>query len=69
MKEGANGSRLFMEAKRVAGKHPTTLITDALGSYMMAAKLDFPDATHIREIAFKGKIHNNIYDALKGCSS
>jgi putative transposase len=66
VKEGANASRLFMEAKRVAAKSPTTLITDALGSYAMAAKLDFPNATHIREIAFKGGVHNNKMERMNG---
>ena len=66
VKEGANASRLFMQAKRVAGKSPSTLITDALGSYSMAAKLDFPNADHIREIALDGVIHNNKMERMNG---
>jgi len=66
VKEGAKASRLFMQAKRVAGKSPSTLITDALGSYSMAAKLDFPKATHIREIALAGSIHNNKMERMNG---
>jgi putative transposase len=66
VKEGAYASRLFMEAKRVADKSPTMLITDALGSYAMAAKLDFPKAEHVREIAFAGKIHNNKMERMNG---
>ncbi|MGP8125581.1 MAG: DDE-type integrase/transposase/recombinase [Nitrososphaerales archaeon] len=66
VKQGANASRLFMEAKRVAGKAPKTLITDALPSYVMAANLDFPHAAHVREIAFKGKVHNNKMERMNG---
>ena len=66
VKEGANASRLFMEAKRMAGKQPTTLITDALPSYAMASALDFPNTKHIREIAFKGRIHNNKMERMNG---
>ena len=65
-KEGANASRLFIKAKTVAEKEPTTLITDALGSYKMAAELDFPQATHVREIAFTGGIHNNKMERMNG---
>jgi transposase-like protein len=68
VKQGANASRLFMKAKKVAGREPETIITDALPSYVMAKNLDFPHATHIREVALTGRIHNNIYDALKGYS-
>jgi transposase-like protein len=66
VKEGANASRLFMEAKRATGKAPTTLITDALRSYGMAAKLDFPHATHVREIALTGRVHNNKMERMNG---
>ena len=66
VKEGANASRLFMEAKRVAGKSPLTLITDGLNSYKMAAELDFPQTTHIKEIAFAGRVHNNKMERMNG---
>lgn len=66
VKQGANASRLFMEAKRVAGKEPKTIITDALPSYVMASNLDFPHATHVREIALAGKVHNNKMEQMKG---
>ena len=55
-----------MEAKGVAGKAPRTLITDALPTYSMASKLDFPHATHIREIALAGKVHNNKMERMNG---
>ena len=32
----------------------------------MAAKLDFPKATHVREIALAGKIHNNKMERMNG---
>lgn len=66
VKEGANASRLFIKAKHAAGKEPTALITDALGSYKMAAELDFPHATHTREIAFAGGVHNNKMERMNG---
>jgi transposase-like protein len=66
VKEGANASRLFIKAKQAARKEPTALITDALGSYKMAAELDFPHATHTREIAFAGGIHNNKMERMNG---
>lgn len=66
VKEGANASRLFMQSKRIAGKSPSTLITDALGSYAMAAKLDFPQTIHVREIALSGRIHNNKMERMNG---
>jgi transposase-like protein len=66
VKEGANASRLFIEAKKVAGKQPSTLITDALPSYSMAAHFDFPHATHVREIALDGKVHNNKMERMNG---
>jgi transposase-like protein len=66
VKQGANADRLFIKARRVAGKAPETLITDALPSYMMAASLNFPHATHVREIALAGKIHNNKMERMNG---
>lgn len=66
VKESANASRLFMQAKKVAGKSPAILITDALPSYAMAAKLDFPNATHVREIAIDGVVHNNKMERMNG---
>jgi hypothetical protein len=44
------------------------MITDALPSYMMASKLNFPEATHVREIAFKGSVHNNKMERMNGKS-
>ena len=66
VKEGANASRLFIKSKTVAGRSPSILITDGLGSYAMAAKLDFPNAKHIKEITLKGKIHNNKMERMNG---
>jgi hypothetical protein len=62
----AYANRLFVHAKRVAGKEPKTLITDDLGSYKMAEEFEFPHTKHIREIAFMGKIHNNKQERLNG---
>jgi len=66
VKQGANADRLFIRAKQVTGKEPSMLITDALPSYMMAAKLNFPHANHVREIAFAGGIHNNKMERMNG---
>ena len=32
----------------------------------MATELDFPQATHVREIAFEGGIHNNKMERMNG---
>jgi len=66
VKENAYANRLFVHAKRVAGKEPKTLITDALGSSKMAAEFEFPHATHIREIALRGRVHNNKMERMNG---
>ncbi len=65
-KENADASRLFRRAKALAGKKPTTLITDALGSYHMASTFEFPHTAHVREIALAGQVHNNKMERMNG---
>jgi putative transposase len=65
-KENTNAVHLFRMAKEATGKEPKTLITDALGSYKMAAEFEFKQATHIREIAIDGKVHNNKMERMNG---
>jgi transposase-like protein len=65
-KEGANASRLFRRSKASAGKEPKTLITDGLRTYAEAAALDFPHATHIKEIRLAGTVHNNKMERMNG---
>ncbi len=67
-KENTNAVQLFKKSREATGKEPKILITDALGSYKMASEFEFKQTKHIREIAIDGKVHNNIYDALKGYS-
>jgi hypothetical protein len=55
-----------MDSRRVTGKQPTTLITDALPSYAMASPLGFPSATHIHEAAFKGRVRSNRMERMNG---
>lgn len=65
-KENTNATQLFRKARETAGKEPKTLITDALGSYKMAAEFEFKGTTHIREIALGGKVHNNKMERMNG---
>ncbi len=66
---------LFREAKEIAQKIPKTFITDGANNFHDAYRKEFwpqfgekESATHVREIRMDGIVHNNIYDALKGCS-
>ncbi len=58
--------KLFTEAKRLMGKQPKTLITDALPSYSVASQQVFAGTNHIREIQLKGAIHNNKMERMNG---
>jgi transposase-like protein len=58
-KEKHDARVLFFRAKRLMGKQPKTLITDGLPSYSVACEQVFDQATHIRKITLKGKVHNN----------
>jgi hypothetical protein len=49
-------------------------IVEGARNYQRAFKREFytnyqPISVHIRDIRLSGKVHNNIYDALKGCCS
>ncbi|MFH0896736.1 MAG: DDE-type integrase/transposase/recombinase [Candidatus Bathyarchaeota archaeon] len=62
--------RLFQLGKEVAGKTPKILITDGLRSYQ-SAFLDVyatnpQTATHIRDIGFGKKLHNNKMERFNG---
>jgi transposase-like protein len=73
-KERHNPRGLFKEGLRVSvGVAPKTLITDGLPSYHHAFKREFawkttPTTTpaHIREISFKGTVHNNKMERMNG---
>jgi transposase-like protein len=65
-KENTNAVQLFRRAKEATGKAPKTLITDALGSYKMAAEFEFKQTKHIREIAVDGEVHNNKMERMNG---
>ncbi|MDG7009965.1 MAG: IS1/IS6 family transposase [Nitrososphaerota archaeon] len=65
-KENTNAVQLFRKSREATGKEPKTLITDALGSYKMASEFEYPRTKHIREIALKGKIHNNKMERMNG---
>jgi transposase-like protein len=62
---------LFTESKRVAGKKPTTLITDGGMHFTKPFKNEFytakyPRTEHIRDIRIAGKVHNNKMERLNG---
>ena len=64
---------MFKEAKKIAGKVPTTLISDKAGNFHEAWKdqyraKNFPhkDTLHINEIALDGIHHNNQTESFNG---
>ncbi|MGP8057094.1 MAG: IS6 family transposase [Nitrososphaerales archaeon] len=67
-KERHDARNLFHRSAEVAGKSPSLLITDGLPAYRQAAIKEFrtnqgrDGAIHVRDIAFKGRVHNNNYD-------
>jgi transposase-like protein len=70
-KEGHDASRFFRESAKIAGKVPSTLITDGLNSYGSAFNRVYSHTTgkspeHIREITLTGKIHNNKMERMNG---
>jgi transposase-like protein len=58
-KDKHDARKLFVEARRLMKKQPKEFITDGLPTYSATAKKVFPNANHIRKIAFDGKVHNN----------
>jgi transposase-like protein len=65
-KADTNATKLFRSAKETAGKQPKTLITDGLNSYKEASRFEFPQTTHVKEIALAGSIHNNKMERMNG---
>ena len=64
---------MFKEAKRVAGKVPTTLISDKAANFHHAWKTQYKaknflhkDTWHINEVAFDGIHHNNQMESFNG---
>lgn len=63
--------KLFELGKKLAGKKPTTLITDGLHAYRVAYRKEFwslrnPRTKHIRNIAMKGDKNNNKMERFNG---
>lgn len=68
-KQRHNARGIFYESYKVAGKVPSTLITDGLNSYRVAFNKTFKwrrQSTHIREITLKGTVHNNKMERMNG---
>lgn len=65
---------LFAEGKRVAGKRPTTLITDGGHHFITPVQKEFYDkrarlenrTKHVRDIRLNGTVHNNKMERLNG---
>lgn len=63
---------LWREARRVAGKQPKTLITDGAENFAVANRKEYysryaaKNTTHIRDIAFNGRYHNNKMERFNG---
>ena len=64
---------MFKQAKKVAGKIPTTLISDKAANFHHAWKSEYraknflhKDTWHINEIAFDGIHHNNQMESFNG---
>ena len=64
---------MFKDAKRIAGKVPTTLISDKAANFHHTWKTQYKaknflhkDTWHINEIAFDGIHHNNQMEIFNG---
>jgi transposase-like protein len=62
---------IFRRGKEIAGKAPKTMITDGLHAYIHAFNMEYKtryrdSPVHIREISFRGRIHNNKMERLNG---
>jgi transposase-like protein len=62
---------IFRRGKEIAGKVPKTMITDGLHAYIHAFNMEYKtryrdSPVHIREISFRGRIHNNKMERLNG---
>jgi transposase-like protein len=71
-KEHHDARNLFHRSAEIAGKNPSLLITDGLQSYRQAAVKEYQTnhghdgAIHVRDITFKGRIHNNKMERMNG---
>ena len=61
---------MFREAQRIAGKNPSTIISDGALNFQEASKVFFtktiPRTQHIEDISFNGNIHNNKMERMNG---
>ncbi|MXX20426.1 MAG: DDE-type integrase/transposase/recombinase [Cenarchaeum sp. SB0661_bin_35] len=64
---------MFKQAKKVAGKIPTTLISDKAANFHEAWKQQYraknflhKDTWHVNEVAFDGIYHNNQMESFNG---
>ena len=71
-KENHDARNLFHKSAEVAGKRPSLLITDGLGSYDIAFRKEYTTHTtstnpiHVKEIRLAGKVHNNKMERMNG---
>ena len=70
-KDKHDAGSLFHRSAEIAGKRPALLITDGLHAYGTAWRKEYytntkPRPIHVRDIAFKGGIHNNKMERLNG---
>jgi putative transposase len=65
-KEKHDARHLFVMAKKLMEKQPSTIITDGLASYYDASKYAFSDAKHIRHITLRGDHNNNKMERMNG---
>jgi len=57
---------LFVQAKKLMGKQPKTIITDGLPSYAVASQQIFQGTKHIQQIQLRGVVHNNKMERMNG---
>ncbi|MGH2639749.1 MAG: hypothetical protein ACRDF4_10810, partial [Rhabdochlamydiaceae bacterium] len=64
---------MFREAQRIAGKNPTSIISDGALNFAEATKIFYVKnipadqrTRHIRDITFDGERHNNKMEAMNG---
>lgn len=65
-KDKHDARQLFIQARRLMGKQPKSIITDGLQAYSVASKQIFPQAQHTRHIRLQGDHNNNKMERLNG---
>jgi transposase-like protein len=71
-KERHDARNLFHKSAEIAGKRPSLLITDGLGSYDIAFRKEYTtrynrsNPIHVKDIALTGRIHNNKMERMNG---